>query len=102
MPVMEDRMQFVALDDVTALIRNEYLETPGLALTFWQAQRLWNLSDELCERALMALVATKFLMRTSTDRYARRAGSPSSDALEIFVRPRLDNPENLPAPAATR
>ena len=35
---------------------------PGLKLTFWQAQRLWNLSSELCERALTALIRARFLV----------------------------------------
>ncbi len=40
----------------------EYHELPALSLTFWQAQRLWNLSEELCERALQSLVREKFLI----------------------------------------
>ena len=50
---------------------------PGLALTFWQAQRLWNLSEELCELALVKLVRARFLMVTTSGRYVRRAESPA-------------------------
>jgi len=37
--------------DAVELIRMEYAEMPGLSLTFWQAQRLWNLSEEVCQCA---------------------------------------------------
>jgi len=40
--------------------------------TFWQARRLWNLDDEVCERALSELVASKFLHRAPDGRYIRR------------------------------
>ena len=49
-------MEAVALEETRTLIRMEYHELPALSLTFWQAQRLWNLSEELCERALQSLV----------------------------------------------
>jgi hypothetical protein len=79
-------MQFTHLDEATERIRAEYLEMPGLALTFWQAQRLWQLPEEICEEALLGLVNARFLMRTSTGMYVRRAGSPASDAVDLFVR----------------
>jgi hypothetical protein len=53
------------------LIRLEYAEMPDLQLTFWQAKRLWNLSDELCERALSDLVRSGFLVRTLEGLYVR-------------------------------
>jgi hypothetical protein len=59
--------------DVIELMRMEYAEIPGLKLTFWQAQRLWNLSGEQCERALAALMASGFLARTREGAYIRRA-----------------------------
>jgi hypothetical protein len=64
-------MMFKALEDTIELIRMEYYDMPGMALTFWQAQRLWNLSDELCERALCALVRDQFLMVTSSGAFVR-------------------------------
>ena len=45
-------MEFIELEDALELIRMEYAEMPGLQLTFWQAQRLWNLPSELCASAL--------------------------------------------------
>ena len=59
-------MACTALEDAKELIRMEYHEMPGLALTFWQAQRLWNLSDQVCELALGSLVRDRFLMVTSS------------------------------------
>ena len=62
-------MHSLNVDDAVALIRMEYAEMPGLRLTFWQAQRLWNLSEELCEQALGALVRSGFLDRTAEGAY---------------------------------
>jgi hypothetical protein len=45
---------------------------PALALTPWQAQRLWNLSEELCDRALRLLVGSAFLVRNADGTYTRR------------------------------
>lgn len=64
------------LHDAIELIEMEYLEMPDLRLTFWQAQRLWNLSAEVCERALSSLVCAGFLSRTCTDHFVR-SGAPT-------------------------
>ena len=48
-------------DDLLTRIRGEYLEMPGLALSLDQAQRLWNLPRQDCERVLDALVDAGFL-----------------------------------------
>ena len=58
-------MLLMQIDDAVALMQMEYDELPGLKLTFWQAQRLWNLSDEVCARALQILLDRRFL--TCTD-----------------------------------
>jgi hypothetical protein len=68
-------MESMALDDTRTLIRMEYHELPALNLTFWQAQRLWNLSEDLCERALQSLVRERFLMVTRTGTFVRRTDS---------------------------
>lgn len=60
-----------ALADWLRLIRAEYLEIPGLHLTAKQAQRLWNLDPVVCDGLLNALLAVRFLRRTSTGAYAR-------------------------------
>ena len=71
-------MQFMPIIDAVELIRMEYSELPELRLTFWQAQRLWSFSEELCERALTALIASGFLARTPDGVYVRRSPSPMS------------------------
>jgi ribulose bisphosphate carboxylase small subunit len=60
------------LDHALTRIEMEYREMPDLKLTFWQARRLWNLDDEVCEKALAELVDCKFLHRTADGRYIRR------------------------------
>ena len=60
--------------DVVQLMKMEYAEMPEMKLTFRQAQRLWNLSSELCERALAVLIGAGFLTRTADGAYVRRAG----------------------------
>ena len=64
-------MQPIHVERAADLIRVEYDEMPGLQLTFWQAQRLWNLTEELCDRALAVLVTSGFLVRTHDGRYRR-------------------------------
>ena len=66
-------MHVTEFRDVIELMRLEYAEMPGLKLTFWQAQCLWNLSDDQCERALAELTAAGFLARTREGAYIRRA-----------------------------
>jgi Transcriptional regulators len=45
-------------------IRGEFIEMPGLKLSFQQACRLWNLSAGPCREALDALRAEGFLYQT--------------------------------------
>ena len=71
-------MEFMPIVEAVELIQMEYAEMPELKLTFCQAQRLWNFSDELCERALTALMASGFLARTSEGSYVRRSAAPTS------------------------
>lgn len=63
-------------DEAVELMQMEYAEMPDLKLTFFQAQRLWNLPPELCERALDALVKAAFLVRTSDGAYIRERTGP--------------------------
>ena len=64
-------MDLVQVDDAVQLIRMEYAEMPGLRLTTWQVQRLWNLSDDLCVRALALLTGAGFLTQTADGAYVR-------------------------------
>ena len=80
-------MQFMQVEDAADLIRMEYAEMPRLQLTFWQAQRLWNLSEELCDRALNTLIGTGFLVRTRDGRYTRSDSDQSRvDSIASLVR----------------
>ena len=60
------------IDEALTRIQQDYLEMPDLKLSVWQGRRLWNLDDEVCERALDVLVAARFLARTPDGCYRRR------------------------------
>lgn len=64
------------LEEVVSRIAVEYIEMPDLRLTAAQVRRLWNLSADVCDRALAALVARGFLVQIRTGAFMRR----SSDA----------------------
>jgi hypothetical protein len=70
-PERGGHMLLMQIDDAVELIRMEYDELPGLKLTFWQAQRLWNLSDEVCARALQTLIEGRFLTCAADGAYVR-------------------------------
>jgi hypothetical protein len=46
------------------IIRGEYSEMPGLAVTLRQGARLWNAHPSECEQVLNCLVAAGFLAMT--------------------------------------
>ena len=48
-------------EEILRRIRGEYLEMPGLRLTYVQAQRLWGLDARTCASVLDALVKDQFL-----------------------------------------
>jgi hypothetical protein len=64
--------RFDPVDPLLIRIKGEFTEMPGLHLTPWQAQRLWGLEQQQCDRALKALVDGAFLQRTATGAYIRR------------------------------
>ena len=53
-------------------IRAEFLEMPGLCLTFEQAQRLWSLESRTCEALLTSLIDSRFLRRTDRGLFVLR------------------------------
>jgi hypothetical protein len=57
--------------DWIPIIRAEYLEMPGLALTPRQVRRLWHLDTATCDKVLDRLVADHFLRHTAVDTYVR-------------------------------
>jgi hypothetical protein len=52
-------------------IQSEYSEMPGLKLTLWQAERLWNVPNEVCEKVLASLVQSGFLRRNKEGYFLR-------------------------------
>jgi hypothetical protein len=52
-------------------VQTEFLEMPGLRLTFAQAMRLWSLSEDECQRVIETLISTCFLQKTSTGEVVR-------------------------------
>lgn len=72
-------MTFMSVADAAELLRMEYAEMPGLALTMWQAQRLCNLSPELCERALRTLLESGVLRQMADGRYTSALTSPTGE-----------------------
>ena len=60
-----------AAHDWVELMRAEYLEMPGLALSKPQARRLWGLDRESCDLLLDELVNTRFLTKTPKNLYVR-------------------------------
>jgi hypothetical protein len=62
-------MKNADVENAAELIRMEYADMPELRLTFWQAQHLCDLSEEVCARALSALVGKRFLIRTREGHY---------------------------------
>ena len=68
-------MKVMHVQQAIEMIQAEYERTPGLRVTFWQAQRLWNLPSESCERALTALIRARFLIPAADGTYFRRAES---------------------------
>ncbi len=57
--------------EIISRIRSEYHEMPGLKLTPRQAQRLWALDRNMCERLLALLLSERFLKKTADGAFVR-------------------------------
>jgi Fic family protein len=55
--------------DVEQRIRNEFVEMPGMQLTFEQIRRLWHLSHDECEVVLERLLGERLLTRDGQRRF---------------------------------
>ena len=71
--------------DLTAVVRDEYRDMPGMCLTMAQAARLWNVEHAPCRDALAQLIAEGFLrqvgevyVRASNPRYQPEEPVPPS------------------------
>ena len=74
----------IVLDSLIRRAQAEYMEMPGLCLTFRQAQRLWGLDDTQCGEVLRALVNAGFLVETHEGCFVRAA-----DRVHTLVRERM-------------
>lgn len=71
---IDGRPQDDALAHAARMVKGEYLEMPGLSLTFRQAMRLWHLDAASCRRVLDVLVRSGFLTETRHGAYRRLGG----------------------------
>ncbi len=55
-------MAVVDIQETARLIQIDFIEWPMLRVTLPQACRLWNLSADACEAALLTLVRAEFLL----------------------------------------
>jgi hypothetical protein len=69
-----------SLESLTARVRGEYGEMPGLRLTFAQACRLWQIDAPTCEMLLEELTRDGFLFKTDAGAYIALPGTPSRQA----------------------
>jgi hypothetical protein len=64
-------MPTARLQSVIQHIRGEFLESPGLRLTPWQIQRLWNLDVDECRAAVQKLLDARFLREERDGTFVR-------------------------------
>jgi hypothetical protein len=48
------------VENIVSRVRGEFIEMPGLKLTFAQAQRLWGLARSTCEAVIDRLIESPF------------------------------------------
>lgn len=65
-----DRRDGAARETLERRVRAEFEQMPSLRLTRAQAQRLFDMSPEVCRRVMAALVADGTLMCGSDGQYA--------------------------------
>jgi hypothetical protein len=70
-PRQPDRRDHVSRAQLLARIRAEFEELPSLRLTRGQAQRLFGLRPDICERVLAALVSDGSLCCDHEGRYRK-------------------------------
>jgi hypothetical protein len=58
-------------DALLSRVCAEFIEMPGLQLTFDQARRLWGLESNICQQVIEDLVSCGFLRRTASGSVTR-------------------------------
>jgi len=69
--LLVDEIPSMEFDDLVRRVRGEFLEMPGLTLTFAQAERLWGLERDLCRQVINVLIGAEFLRCTPAGMIAR-------------------------------
>ena len=71
LPQLTNMSWLTSLESVLERIRGEYPESPGLRLTHWQFQRLWNLDPDQARTVIDQLVQTRFLRSARDGTFVR-------------------------------
>lgn len=66
-----DRRDTISREQLLCRVRAEFEEMPSLRLTRGQAQRLFGMRADICERVLAALVRERTLCLDQDDRYRK-------------------------------
>jgi hypothetical protein len=69
-----------AVERLTARVRSEYREMPGLALTFRDACRMWQMDPHQCVAVLNQLLNEHFLYETARGTFVASPTSPAFPA----------------------
>lgn len=69
-----------AVERLTTRVRAEYREMPGLALTFRDACRLWQMDPRQCVAVLSQLLNERFLYETARGTFVASPPSPAVTA----------------------
>jgi hypothetical protein len=69
---MADRRNAASRQQLLQRVRAEFEEFPGVKLTVKQAQRLFGIRQDVCERVLDSLVRDGFMRRNPDGCYGRR------------------------------
>ena len=83
-PALSIKETDLATEAMLRRIQGEFFEMPGLRLTAAQARRLWGLDAPTCSALLDALIAARFLFRTSDGAFMR-----IEEQIPLKVRPSL-------------
>ena len=71
--VATEHMETPHILDALVRMQTEWMEMPQLKITRPQAQRLWSLSNEVCETAFASLIRQGFLVQAPDGAYVRHA-----------------------------
>jgi hypothetical protein len=74
--VIPDRRDTASREQLLQRVRAEFAELPCLRLTRPQAQRLFGLRSDVCDRIMSALVSEGTILRDVDDRYRMPDDAP--------------------------